>query len=190
MCCQILVNCLAWEGNAKKQKLLSCNFYLQVCGDGFLTGVCVHGLTWQGHEKLQSAAQPSAWDPLQFKQGCNWNWLLLSLGLIHTSRVHYRGFIPSLGFRSGPAPHPGLGQSLHIALHTVGVPVVVCSIGVAWRNSGHQIKRNCVEFAFFVPSLAFLLLTSVLQVNSPLVLWHHLDLYCIILYYIYIYYIT
>ena len=107
---------------------------------------------------LKRAAQPSAWDPSQFKQGCRCNWFLLSLGLIRASHVHHSFFITSVGFGSDPAPHPGLCQSLHVALRTVGIPVVACSIGVAWRNNGHPIKMNWVEFAFFVPSLVLLLL--------------------------------
>lgn len=110
---------------------------------------------------LQCGAQPSAWNPSQFKQGCHWNRLMLSLGLIHTFHVHHRGFIPSVSFGSGPTACPGLGQSLHIALQTVGIPVVVCSIGVAWRNNGHQIKNELGRICFLYPFSCPLASTSV-----------------------------
>ena len=170
-----------------KYKLLSSNLYCQVRGGWFphwglhipsyFTGRSVitqqlPSLATAGWRE-QLRARPGS---LQVQKGSCWNWLLLSSGLIHASRVHRRGFIPSVGFGSAPAPHPGLGQSLRAALRGVGIPVVVCSVGLTWRDNGNQIKMNSVELACFLPSFVLLLLflCLILKANSASsVLWQY-----------------
>lgn len=123
---------------------------------------------------LKRAAQTSAWDPSQAEQGCRWNWLLLSLGLIQACRVHRSFFISSVGFGSDPVPLPGLGLSVHFALHTVGIPVRVCSISVReqWKSHRNELSRICFLSPLFLPSftplLALHFVFVLFAVNSPL----------------------
>lgn len=107
---------------------------------------------------LKRAAQTSAWDPSEAAQGCHWNWLLLSLGLIQACRVHHSFCISSAGFGSDLVPLPGLGQSVHFALQTVGIPVGVCNISVReqWKSHRNEL-RICFLSPLFLPSLALLL---------------------------------
>lgn len=129
----------------KKYKLLSCSFYGQVCGGwfphwGLHIWFCLArpSVIPQQLRLLDELCSPA----LSFQ----WNWFLLSLGLIHTSPVHHSVFI---NYLCGLWVRPWAPSWANSA--------AVCSIVGAWRHSGHRIQMNGLQFAF-LPSLVLLLL--------------------------------